>query len=193
MFPLNGNDIVGYDVDTDFVNRCLSKIENLELPYSSLSYREMDRLNGSDEGLKDRCIMYRARASIVDLGDILPRMRYPEGGSSEEHMLEVKTLDEMGYELNNLQQQMDALKGHSVGDGDNDQAALSLAGKLNEKRDIISNRQSRFGLSSGAKVICIELVGNRFLRHMVRIIVVTLHIHVPFFISKHSSNRITST
>jgi hypothetical protein len=168
LFPLNGNDVSGYDIDVDFVNKCLSKIENIELPYLSLSYRESDRLSGSEEGLKDRCVLYKARASIVDVANVIPSSGYTVGGSSEEHLSRVRFLDELGSELVTLQSSIDSKKNQ----GHSDDLTADLVNALSKKRELFDDTLALFDYTSGAKTLCIELVGSRFLRQMVRILAV---------------------
>ena len=55
----------GVDVDIQFVNSCLKKIEGLSLHYNGFAFKEE---RGGEDNLSDVCILYRARAFLVDLG-----------------------------------------------------------------------------------------------------------------------------
>ncbi len=91
------------------------RIENKELPYHAFSFGE-NRQDGN--GLKDNCILYKARAKIIDLSS---------GAAIECSQYHKESLE------------------------------------LLNKEEMCS-----FKDDSMVPVLCIELVGNRFLRKMVR-------------------------
>lgn len=134
LFPLEVSPNGDLDVDVDYLNSVLSmyanifletgpilfkmvllrRLENKDLPYDAFSIQD-NRNTG--QGLKDRCFMLKARASVFDLAREVP-------------------------DLIDLQHQ-----DHSV------------------------------------PVICIELVASRFLRRMVRKIVVRIHTYILLMIN----------
>ncbi len=67
MVPLNKNaNNSCYDIDINFVNKMLSKVENLELNYHAFSHGE-DRSAASPDGLQDRCVMFKAKSYYLNL------------------------------------------------------------------------------------------------------------------------------
>lgn len=61
--------VAKYDVDVEFLNRMLSRLENLDLPYNAFAFK-VDRVAGN--GLLDKCILYKARAHVVNLAAAVP-------------------------------------------------------------------------------------------------------------------------
>jgi tRNA pseudouridine(38-40) synthase len=119
LFPLQTGSYVSLDnnnnnidVDADFINAAFQYIEGKELPYNGFAHRE-NRATG--EGLSDICILYKIRATVLSLSDLLPNTTST-----------TTTITELSQQQNN-------------------------------------------------KILGIELVGNRFLRRMVRILVVKLY------------------
>jgi tRNA pseudouridine(38-40) synthase len=72
-YPINNNNnniflidnmFNGIDVDVTFINKMLCKIKNVELSYNGFSYKEE---KNTGFGLKDKCIIYIAKAFVIDL------------------------------------------------------------------------------------------------------------------------------
>ena len=187
MFPLNGDDVSGYDVDVSFLNECLQKIVNISLPYGSLSYREKEKVAKTNElSSKDFCTILKASAELVDLDKYMSEnfsYNQERSSSTSEYMVKIEQLNSLSDELDNYQTELDLIRmnfKNSVESLKEDEQAL-LQEKEKElsshvydlSNSITSIRSTLASFDSGSKVVCIELVGSRFLRKMVRIIAVT--------------------
>ena len=165
LFPINENDGRG-DVDVNFVNKCLNAVIGKELRYAALSYNAK---------VDATCQLFKAEAFVVDVSK----------DSSYEKVFpcESKNPPDINWtdydEMLSMQECINALRrkyreSEHLSDRDHQAEDIELSRlttALSEKRASVCKNTLRVPSS---KVMCIELVGNRFLRRMVRIIAGTV-------------------
>ena len=148
---------------------CIDRLEGKELTYNGLASGE-DRNVG--DGLKDTCTMYRARAFLVNLDDESRKNTYSTSDS-----IKKSTDDTEEVVLNNSQLE-NSVTGVSSSSSsvviDNDIGRYSENDDDDDDDEIPSiNFSNVVTYEETSQVMCIELVGSRFLRQMVRIMVVS--------------------
>jgi tRNA U38,U39,U40 pseudouridine synthase TruA len=156
LFPVNVASDGSIDVDVAFVDSCLSRLEGKKLPYNAFAYGET-RVAGL--GLQDICELFRARATLVGLGTNITdkKHRLPSFGLHDPfiNFPEAKTGSQMPFRVSN-------------------ELLVSDSSETEHSGDINSAAEDETsGMHSSTCALCIELVGSRFLRRMVRIIVAT--------------------
>jgi len=206
------------------------RLENVDLPYNAYAFK-LDRVAGN--GMQDKCILYKARASVVNLADAVPGTTWSpvptpialdpslvrvykkeekseekkdEGGEAVEGAVETtKALDNCasdslvamestepslagGVDKSHSpehQQQKKKPKNTTSDEHDNDDEVEDAADTYFTSSSTSGANEAVCGMDptvsvevpQGSEVpaLCIELVGNRFLRRMVRILTVRLN------------------
>ena len=143
LFPLKQYSTGCFDVDVDHLNAVLRALEGQELPYNAFAYKE-DRTVG--QGMKDLCTMYLARAYVVDMstGETVGTTGT---GTAEERAIWKTSEEEAAVDV-------------AV------EAAAVEAAAVEAAEAVVEEDCERFA-------VCVELVGTRFLRRMVRVLVGT--------------------
>jgi len=189
MFPLNR--VPGaapgsgeFDVDVEFMNRLLGRLQGKELPYNAFAYKE-DRVAG--QGLLDKCTLLRARATVVNLAHAVPGLPWEDlpqtiqvvlpteveagagdedGGEGAEDAGEVRPTDQSPAE---------AKEEMAEGEADIREGSTIFAGGTTSVSRLQTLRgvQREVADEQDLPAICVELVGSRFLRRMVRILTAT--------------------
>ena len=166
LFPINSND-GSVDVDAHFVNACLKKIVGKQLKYAALGY------NADQDAM---CTLYKAEAYIVDLG---ADSSYEKVYSPQQK--EAPNIDWSHYsEMLSMQEDINSLR-RSYREKDRvhdkeqqtqfDIELQRLTMALDQKRSsVLQSTQQQ----PSTEALCIELVGDRFLRRMVRIMAATV-------------------
>lgn len=202
------------------------RLENVELPYNAFAFRH-DRVTG--EGLLDKCILYKAKATVVNLADIAPGVAWepvptpiplnpdrknkwqkthhekdvhapadPSAGTENDVKNEGSNVDTASTAVNGEQgTTKDSAEGSAQGTAFVEDTTQKGKGGVAADGDVDDQEDEAFSLArvgrngalpgydksievpGGAEIpaICIELVGNRFLRRMVRILTVSLAVY----------------
>lgn len=161
---------------------CVSRLEGKSLPYNAFAYHQ-DRQGG--EGLQDYCVLYRTRCylfdmedpynkdSVIDLSQEFSDIFSP-AGTTHSHSATIHPAAQAGA--------------HTASDTDNLYKRIHDKIFIKQFQNVPSNqRVAPLPSHMESMGLCIELVGNRFLRQMVRRLVSTVvreaivhnHKHVP--------------
>lgn len=149
--PPEGSDLVTHHppIDVEFVDSCFKPLVGKELSYNGFAFRDA---RDTGEGLSDICTMFVARAFEVELERGSREEEEVASGKEEATAKVVFTNQAPGERDNGKKCDSDNVSNGTSGD-----TGAGYAQKV----------------APSAKALCVELVGSRFLRRMVRILVVS--------------------
>lgn len=145
------------------------RLENLELPYNGFAHKE-DRTLG--EGLKDYCTLYRAKSYKIDIKSdgVIPGSAPFTTTPLRENQIQNRANNENLQDIDNDDDMIDRENRENGEIGEYNRADsgdfIPNSDGTDASSPVISYTPTKYAM-------CVELVGSRFLRKMVRILVVS--------------------
>jgi tRNA U38,U39,U40 pseudouridine synthase TruA len=168
LFPLNeGKYEGGFDVDMSFINRMFQRIQGQELGFNGLATGE-DRNVG--EGSLDYCTLFRARAFVVDLASGTHTFDWQQQQEQQEQCIDGEMVSSATAAV--AEGVASSAATASVASATPSSSSAGAGGAGADEAASPSSSSSPPYTSTG-KAMCVELVGSRFLRQMVRVLVAT--------------------